>query len=57
MRISYKYSSSTIYSVFCPADSEDLGLYSELVREDEDQEFLEEYGLAYNYSSSIGETN
>ena len=50
MRISYKYSSSTIYSVFCPADSEQLGLYSEIDRESQDYDTLEEYGLYYNFS-------
>ena len=38
MRVSYKYSSNTIYAVFCPADSTNLGIAREFDRADLDEE-------------------
>ena len=50
MKIQYKYSSNTIYSVFCPADSTDLGIAMEVDRKDADAEYLETYSKEYDYT-------
>eukprot|EP00828_Plagiopyla_frontata_P005299 TRINITY_DN12108_c0_g1_i2.p2 TRINITY_DN12108_c0_g1~~TRINITY_DN12108_c0_g1_i2.p2 ORF type:complete len:399 (+),score=9.49 TRINITY_DN12108_c0_g1_i2:1523-2719(+) len=57
MTISYKHSSHTIYAVFCPADSIDLGIQTEFDRKVLDATKLATYSKDYNYSQKVGASN